>query len=172
MKAARAVRRRFMDHFGPLNQRFSLAGHNFVVLDAPGLVEEDYHRSEHGVEFANLTASPGGAMEFAQRLGQCAYPSNSPLLCLFLLRSQALTVIFQLLDGLTQPTVLFTHIPLARPELASCGPLREHGIIRRGVGAGYQNTMGKRTTHFLLKDVHPVIVFRCVMTFLAVAVQC
>ncbi|TCD63045.1 hypothetical protein EIP91_006058 [Steccherinum ochraceum] len=132
VKAARAVRRRFVDNFGPLNQHFSMFGHDFIILDAPGLVEEDYHRTEQGLNFANLTASPGGAMQFLQQL-----PNH-------------LT---------NQPRILLTHIPLARPELASCGPLRERGSIRRGVGAGYQNTLGKRTTRFLLNDIHPAVIF-------------
>ncbi|KAH8108076.1 hypothetical protein BXZ70DRAFT_914068 [Cristinia sonorae] len=131
-RAAREVRRRFQENFGPLNQAFTLSGHNFVLLDAPGLVEEDYYRTDGVTEFANISASPGGALEFTQRLTRLE--SN-------------------------HPTILFTHIPLARPELASCGPLREHGTIRRGVGAGYQNTLGKRTTHFLLNTIHPTIVF-------------
>lgn len=77
VKAARAVRRRFVDHFGPLNQHFSMYGHDFVILDAPGLVEEDYHRSEQGVGFANLTASPGGTMEFVQQLTDSTYLPHS-----------------------------------------------------------------------------------------------
>lgn len=56
--------------------------------------------------------------------------------------------------------ILFSHIPLFRPDVASCGPLRERGTIRRGVGHGYQNTLGKHTTEFLLESVRPVLVFR------------
>lgn len=58
--------------------------------------------------------------------------------------------------------VLFTHIPLHRPDTASCGPLRESGTIQRGAGSGYQNTLGKKTTTFLLHKVSPQLVFRCV----------
>lgn len=59
------------------------------------------------------------------------------------------------------PLVLLTHIPLSRPETASCGPLRERGTIRRGVGRGYQSTLGKQTSVFLLETLQPTAIFRC-----------
>ncbi|KAJ7217908.1 hypothetical protein GGX14DRAFT_598569, partial [Mycena pura] len=58
-----------------------------------------------------------------------------------------------------RPLILLSHIPLARPDTAACGPLREKGAIRRGVGHGYQNTLGKDTTAFLLKTLQPSAVF-------------
>ncbi|KAF7321819.1 Metallophos domain-containing protein [Mycena kentingensis (nom. inval.)] len=60
-------------------------------------------------------------------------------------------------DG--RPTILLSHIPMARPDTASCGPLREKGSIRRGVGHGYQNTLGKHTTAFLFKTLQPAAIF-------------
>jgi hypothetical protein len=54
---------------------------------------------------------------------------------------------------------VFSHIPFFRPDSASCGPLRERGTIRRGVGAGYQNTLGKQTTAHLLGVLKPSVVF-------------
>lgn len=66
----------------------------------------------------------------------------------------------------TDPTILFTHIPLHRPETKSCGPLRERGgYIHRGVGRGWQSTLGKQTSEFLLKSLRPVAVFRCDASF-------
>ena len=64
----------------------------------------------------------------------------------------------------TQPTLLFTHIPLMRPERASCGPLREakHGpkaSVRKGAGHGYQNLLGRLTSSFLLEALQPVAIF-------------
>ncbi|CAK5281594.1 unnamed protein product [Mycena citricolor] len=50
-------------------------------------------------------------------------------------------------------------IEFVKPDRASCGPLREKGSIRRGVGHGYQNTLGKQTTAFLLKTLRPLGVF-------------
>lgn len=60
----------------------------------------------------------------------------------------------------TQPIILFSHIPLSHPETKSCGPLREQGTIRRGVGPGYQNTLDRQTTEFLLESIRPLAVFR------------
>ena len=60
----------------------------------------------------------------------------------------------------SHPRILFSHIPLARPESADCGPLREKGRIHRGVGPGYQNLLGKETTDFLLNYLQPDVVFR------------
>lgn len=67
--------------------------------------------------------------------------------------------------------ILFSHIPLFRPDTASCGPLRERGTIRRGVGYGYQNTLGKQTTQYLLNSVRPSLVFRHVLTDACVLVS-
>ncbi|KAJ7703056.1 hypothetical protein B0H17DRAFT_1157179 [Mycena rosella] len=63
-------------------------------------------------------------------------------------------------SGNQDPVVLFTHIPLSRPDGASCGPNRERGTIRRGVGFGYQNTLGKPASDFLLENLRPSVVFR------------
>ena len=61
-----------------------------------------------------------------------------------------------------EPVILFSHIPLFRPDNAGCGPLREHGTIRRGAGPGYQNIFGKRTSEFLLETIKPSRIFRSV----------
>jgi hypothetical protein len=58
--------------------------------------------------------------------------------------------------------ILFSHIPLARPDWTDCGPLREHGTIRAGVGRGYQNTLSSEMSRALLDAVRPVVVFRFV----------
>lgn len=57
------------------------------------------------------------------------------------------------------PKILISHIPLARPEASSCGPLRERGRILKGAGIGYQNLLGSETTRFLLDVVRPSVVF-------------
>ena len=61
------------------------------------------------------------------------------------------------------PVILFTHIPLFRPDGAGCGPLREAGTIRRGAGPNYQSTIGKGASAFLLDHLHPAIIFRSVI---------
>ena len=65
------------------------------------------------------------------------------------------------MDAVPEPRILLSHIPLARPEIANCGPLRAKRALHRGAGPGYQNMLGKQTTEFLLSIVKPVTVFRC-----------
>jgi len=60
----------------------------------------------------------------------------------------------------TDPVILFSHIPMYRPDGKGCGPLRERGTIRPGAGEGYQNTMEKQSTKQLLEIFNPEVVFR------------
>ncbi|KAH9947515.1 Metallo-dependent phosphatase [Amylocystis lapponica] len=123
---------RYMAHFGPLNQVVTLGNHTVIFVDAPGLVAEDEQRSRSGVTHEQWrTMKPSGPIAFVESL--------------------ALTI-------QNEPTVLFTHIPLARPERADCGPLRERGTIRLGRGFGYQNTLGPQLSQYLLKSTHPLLV--------------
>lgn len=62
--------------------------------------------------------------------------------------------------------ILLSHIPLSRSEIASCGPFRERGSIRRGAGPGYQSMLGKQTTNFLLKNLQPSVIFRYALLLL------
>ncbi|RPD78258.1 hypothetical protein L226DRAFT_457028 [Lentinus tigrinus ALCF2SS1-7] len=130
--SARQARQRFTTHFGPLNQHIRVRNHTLVMLDAAGLVEEDYLRAAKYIDYDRWTPLARGAVEFVHSLKE---------------------------EDQTRPAILFSHIPLHRPDTASCGPLRERGTIRRGVGPSYQNTLGKKTTAFLLKSVTPEIVF-------------
>ena len=59
-----------------------------------------------------------------------------------------------------RPTILISHIPLARPEASTCGPLREGGRILKGAGPGYRNLLGSETSRFLLEVIQPSLVFR------------
>nr|VWO95838.1 Para aminobenzoic acid synthetase [Ganoderma boninense] len=133
---ARQARQRFTTHFGPLNQKIRFQNHTLVMLDAAGLVEEDYLRASKYIEYEDWTPVPHGPVEFVHSLRE---------------------------EDEGQPTVLFTHIPLHRPDTASCGSLREKGTIRRGVGPSYQNMLHKKTTAFLLQSITPEIVFRQVL---------
>ncbi|KAF9232277.1 hypothetical protein BU15DRAFT_67608 [Melanogaster broomeanus] len=54
------ARRFFEEHFGPLNQVVPISGHKSVLLNAPGLVEEDYRRHAHGKTYDQWTPLPGG----------------------------------------------------------------------------------------------------------------
>lgn len=53
-----------------------------------------------------------------------------------------------------------THIPLSRLDNTPCGPLREKGMIQRGAGFGYQNTLSGEASDFLLSSIKPVAIFR------------
>ncbi|GJE94456.1 metallo-dependent phosphatase [Phanerochaete sordida] len=128
---ARAARHRYTTHFGPLNSQTSIANHTFVLVDAPRLVEEDYRA---GPGISRRADDENSATTFVREVAR----GNEG-------------------DG-QQPIVLFTHIPLSRPDGASCGPKREHGTLRRGAGTGYQNMHTKRTSAFLLETLQPVLV--------------
>ncbi|KAI0688030.1 Metallo-dependent phosphatase-like protein [Cytidiella melzeri] len=132
--AGREARDRYFNYFGPANTKVALSNHTLVFLDAPLLVEEDYRRAKLLKGFHELPANDGGSVAFIR-----SFKDN-------------------LIDN-RQPVILFTHIPLARPETATCGPLRESGTIHRGAGPGYQNTLGKLTTEFIFEHIKPSLIF-------------
>ncbi|KAI0812590.1 Metallo-dependent phosphatase-like protein [Irpex lacteus] len=128
------ARDRYFKYFGPANRKVSIHNHTFVFLDAPLLVEEDYRRATVHKGYEEWKADGAGSVEFIR-----SFENNH--------------------TEHTSTTILFTHIPLYRPDTASCGPLREHGTIHRGAGPGYQNTLGKLTTEFIFEHVKPSLVF-------------
>ncbi|KAF8967862.1 hypothetical protein BDZ97DRAFT_1801621 [Flammula alnicola] len=125
------LRSYYTKNFGPLNQNFVISNHTFVGLDAPGLVDEDYHRHAKYVSFDDWKPIPDGPISFVKELSEHG-PGN---------------------------VILLSHIPLSRSEMADCGPLREKGRIRRTAGRGYQSMLGKQTTSFLLQNLEPLAVF-------------
>ena len=65
------ARDRWLASFGPLQQRLEVAGHNLVLVDAPGLVEEESRRQVSGMSFARWAAAhPEGPIAFAQQSAQ------------------------------------------------------------------------------------------------------
>lgn len=144
------ARTRYISHFGPLNSQISIANHTFVLIDAPGLVEEDYKRHGLGKSYDKWKALAGGTIDFVKSF---AAKGHTRFCKVFPTSSNFLA------DNI-EPTVLFSHIPLSRPEGSNCGPIRERGTIRRGVGLGYQNTLGKDSTKFLLEHLKPALIFR------------
>jgi len=52
------ARRRFTEHFGPLDQTVTIRNHTLVLLDASGIIEEDYRRLRAGPGYE----SPKGGM--------------------------------------------------------------------------------------------------------------
>ncbi|KAI0314114.1 hypothetical protein OF83DRAFT_1064363 [Amylostereum chailletii] len=132
------VRDRYIAHFGPLNQVLHISNHTLVLIDAPGLVDEDYSRAGEGTSFENWVPIRHGPIEFVKTLADSLQEVNPPE---------------------REPLILLSHIPLHRPESKKCGPLREKGTIRRGVGRGWQSTLGKQTSTFLINNLRPVMVF-------------
>ncbi|KAJ7268851.1 Metallo-dependent phosphatase-like protein [Mycena haematopus] len=119
---------RYKSHFGPLNSRHTIANHTIILLDAPGLVDEESQRHNN----YDGKSGAGGPIDLVQSF----------------VKSQN-----------DDPVILFTHIPLSRPDRSSCGPNRERGTIRSGTGFGYQNTLGKSASDYLLQSLRPSIIF-------------
>ncbi|KAJ2989890.1 hypothetical protein NUW54_g8643 [Trametes sanguinea] len=130
------VLERYLSNFGPLNQRISISNHTALLIDAPGLVDEDRERALAGMSFAQWSdAYPGRTIAFVRSFAQNADPSEG-----------------------ARP-ILFTHVPLYRPEGTPCGPLRERGTLRQGRGLGYQNLLSEQASQFLLQSIRPAIIF-------------
>ncbi|EIW82858.1 Metallo-dependent phosphatase [Coniophora puteana RWD-64-598 SS2] len=122
----------FKKYFGPLNQVVTIAGHKFVMLDASGLVDEDYRRHTIEKTYDEWMSSPDGTVSFVKSVAE---------------------------ESTSEPIILLSHIPLSRPSSKSCGQLREKGRILAGAGRGYQKLLGKQTTEFLLGSLRPLAVF-------------
>lgn len=122
---------RYTSHFGPRNHYVSVGNHTLVFIDATALAEEDVLRAGSGHSFDSWPAVRYGPIEFVQQIAESHSGGSA---------------------------VLFTHIPLARPQDASCGPLRERGTIRQGFGFGYQNTLMEGATIFLLDRLKPSLI--------------
>ncbi|KAI0743823.1 Metallo-dependent phosphatase [Daedaleopsis nitida] len=130
---------RYTSHFGVLNQRIAIANHTVWLIDAPGLVDEDRERTIAQMSYAQWAdAAPDRTIAFVQRFSQRADPEYSA-------------------EG--ERPILFSHVPLFRPERTSCGTLRERGTIRQGSGLGYQNLLPAQASQFLLANIRPAIIF-------------
>ncbi|KAI0769687.1 Metallo-dependent phosphatase-like protein [Trametes elegans] len=128
------ARERYLANFGPLNQRIDLRNHTVLLIDAPGLVDEDRARALAGMSYTEWASShPDSTIAYVQ-----TFSRNRP-------------------EG--ERPILFTHVPLFRPEGTSCGPLRERGTIRQGRGLGYQNLLSPQASQFVLQGVRPAIIF-------------
>ena len=67
---------RYLAHFGPLDQRVTLANHTVWLINAPGLVDEDRERSAAGMSFAQWAeARPDRTIAYVQSLANGAFPS-------------------------------------------------------------------------------------------------
>lgn len=149
---SRHVRQRYEDHFGPVNRHLPVANHSLILLDSPAIVDEDYMRAGHGTSFEEWIPLRDGAIEFVKGLAVGPYALSFHI-------NVKLTSSRNIEEQLG-PVILFSHIPLHRAESKKCGPLRERGTIHRGVGLGWQKTLGKQTSSFLLEQLRPTIIFR------------
>jgi len=70
------VRQRYEGHFGHVNQHLSVANHSLVLLDSPGIVDEDYIRAGHGTSFEEWVSLRDGAIEFVKGLAAGLYPQS------------------------------------------------------------------------------------------------
>ena len=70
---SKLVRQRYEQHFGAVNQHLALANHSLILLDAPGIVGEDYTRAGHGTSFEEWVPLRDGAVEFVKGLAEGPY---------------------------------------------------------------------------------------------------
>lgn len=71
---------RYIKHFGALDQVVAVGNHTIILLDAPGLVEEDLQRVASGVSFDQWAAThPGGPIGFVEHLEAGQYSVLSGL---------------------------------------------------------------------------------------------
>ncbi len=77
---AKELKNFYIQSFGPLNQAFSVHNHTFVGLDAPGLVDEDYHRTAQGRDYGDWNALPGGAVSFVRSIYTSTYHQHDSFL--------------------------------------------------------------------------------------------
>ncbi len=65
---SKKVRQNYFMTFGPFNHQATIRGHQFLFLDAPGLVDEDYQRSAEGVPYDRWDPVPEGPLEFVKSI--------------------------------------------------------------------------------------------------------
>ncbi|KAK4686702.1 ethanolamine phosphate phosphodiesterase, partial [Tremellales sp. Uapishka_1] len=63
------ARDRYARHFSPPNAILPIANHSLILLDAVGLVEEDYRRYAAEMQFGEWDGVEGGVIEFIKGLG-------------------------------------------------------------------------------------------------------
>jgi hypothetical protein len=73
---SRHVRQRYERHFGRINRHIPVANHSLVLLDSPGIVDEDYIRAGHGTSFEEWVPLRDGAIEFVKGLAAGLYPPS------------------------------------------------------------------------------------------------
>lgn len=64
------ARERYSTHFSEPNAVLEVANHSMILLDAVGLVEEDYRRYAAEMQFGEWDGVEGGVIEFVKALGE------------------------------------------------------------------------------------------------------
>lgn len=99
---SQTIRNNYVKTFGPFNQQITIRNHTFILLDAPGLVDEDYQRSAHGTGFDKWRAIPGGTVAFVKTITRgelCQHPAPYTVLTyLQMPRLLSCSVIFRCRD--------------------------------------------------------------------------
>jgi hypothetical protein len=129
------------------------------TIDALAKIIDTSSKKKTGKVKAVWKPKKGGSVEFIKRVTQGR---------LYVLNefTNTVTTVVRSFDAIASFAVdlfFFFHIPLARPERANCGPLRE-GIgpnprIQRDAGSGYQNLLRKSTSTWLLEELKPQAIF-------------
>jgi hypothetical protein len=70
---SRHVRQRYERNFGPVNRHLPVGNHSLILLDSPGIVDEDYIRAGHGTSFEEWIPLRDGAIEFVKGLAAGPY---------------------------------------------------------------------------------------------------
>ena len=120
------------------------------MFDAPSYADEDAKRHGQKKSVDEWVPIPGGSLEFMKK-----FTSGK-----FHLTAKRFLIMLSFEATHTDPVILFSHIPMYRHDGKSCGPLREKGTLRPGVGLGYQNTLEKHASKRLLEALKPIAVFR------------
>ena len=69
------ARDRYVKHFSPPNAVLEVSNHSIILLDAVGLVEEDYRRYAAEMQFGEWDGVEGGVIEFVKTLGDSQSPA-------------------------------------------------------------------------------------------------
>jgi hypothetical protein len=124
------------------------------MFDAPGYVDEDSLRLGQKISVEEWIPISGRSLEFMENFTSSKfYFTPEKTTCRFLNMSSFVATH-------KDPVILFSHIPMYRHDGKGCGPLREKGTLRPGVGHGYQNTLEKHASNRLLEALKPIVVFR------------
>jgi hypothetical protein len=71
------ARDRYAKHFSPPNAILPVANHSLILLDAVGLVEEDYRRYAAEMQFGEWDGLEGGVIEFVKSLRDGEWATES-----------------------------------------------------------------------------------------------